>query len=183
MAINPRYFRSFASYELPYRPLDPVEFKGTAGLATYYRADFDEAGRVVCFDKILLERVSRGTFKLPHAERPGLPVYYDAHRNSDDKAAPYKRIDYAETESQSEFIAGTVDDTGLVAHVSHLRRNTEFRDEYTYWPNGQLRRRTRNIPRSAVAVEEHYDADGRRIETRTPAELEQEELLGTVPTA
>ena len=59
LITGPRYYRWFASYEIPFRPVDPVVFAETEGLPGYYAAYYDRAGRVVRFDKIQLVRVTK----------------------------------------------------------------------------------------------------------------------------
>ena len=69
----PSYFRSFVSYEIPFRPDEPVHFADTEGLRSFYAAWRDPAGRVIRFDKVRLVRAENAAprpFELPAAEPP-----------------------------------------------------------------------------------------------------------------
>src|SRR5271166_3450859 len=96
-ATGPRYSRSFVSYEVPFRPDDPVKFADTEGLRSFYAAYHDPTGRVVRFDKVQLVRAEKAPreLELPVAEPPGATIYFEAVRGPlPGEFAGEKKIDY-----------------------------------------------------------------------------------------
>ena len=136
---GPRYFRSFASYEIPFRPDEPVEaFSQTEGLKSFYRAFFDAEGRVHRFDKLLMvhaEKVDRD-IKLSAKESPGATVYFEVVRDPQTRRLGVgKPLLYSETEQLAEFFAGEVDASGQTCRAVLLGREIAFSDTYDYWPD------------------------------------------------
>ena len=74
---GPRYYRSFASYYIPYRPVDELDYAETAG-AAYSVAYHDASERIVRFTKVQLVRPSKETVEVPlkGMGAPGAPVYF-----------------------------------------------------------------------------------------------------------
>ncbi len=165
---GPRYYRSFASYEIPFRPIEPVAFADTEGLRSFYVAYHDRSGRVVRFDKLRLVRVEKEprTCALPTAREPGSAVYFAAVSNpSGGEPQLGGQLAYPETEAHDEFFAGVVGPSGKDCKVTRLRREVAFTDTYAYWPGGRLRSRVKSGPEQD-AVGEYYDADGNKVEDR-----------------
>ena len=54
---GPYYYKSWASYGLPHRPIDQISYEEAKRLANrgyaYYIAHFDRGGRITSFEKIL----------------------------------------------------------------------------------------------------------------------------------
>ena len=162
---GPRYDRSFASYEIPFRPDDPAEFVDTAGLASFYVASHDPAGRVIQFDKLRLVRVGNPTrtLELTAPDKPGASVYFKVIRDSAGREPDVgEQIDYQDTEHLQEFFAGNVARSGQTCQASLFRREIAFSEAYEYWPNGRLRKRAMTGPDQAPAVA-HYDRNGRLL--------------------
>ena len=170
LVTAPRYYRWFASYEIPFRPVDPVAFAETEGLRGYYVAYHDLAGRVVRFDKVRLVRVTKEPWTpAPSvAVEPGVAVYFIAVPDpSGDKREPGDRIEYLETEEYDEFFAGEIESSTRAGTIARLRREVAFTDTYSYWPNGRMRSRVKSGP-GQESVGEYYDADGNPIDMRSP---------------
>ncbi len=126
----PRYYRSFLSYEVPFRPEDPVEFADTEGLKSFYAAYFDEAGRVVRFDKLRLVRADKKPreLPLPIAAPPASTVYFEVVRDpAPSEPSPGKQLSYQETEPLNEFFAGKPDSTGWRGMPPCSGRRPRFR--------------------------------------------------------
>jgi hypothetical protein len=159
LGTGPGYFRSFASYEIPFRPDEPVEdFAGTEGLKSFYRAYFDAGGRVRQFDKLLMVRSEEEDreFKLSADEKPGSTVYFEVVRDPLTRVPGIgKRLTYPETEQLPEFFAGEVDSLGKACRVLLLGREISFSDTYEYWPTGRLRTRSTTKKDSPASLE-HY---------------------------
>jgi hypothetical protein len=143
---GPRYFRSFASYEIPFQPDEPVEkFAQTEGLKSFYRAFFDSENRVCRFDKLLMVRVEKEEheIKLPVKGSPGAAVYFEVVRDPQTrKSSVGKRLTYLQTEKLEEFYVAEVDSSGQKCRAVLFARETAFSDTYNYWPSGCLRTRT-----------------------------------------
>jgi hypothetical protein len=158
--------------KIPFGPLEPFAFADTEGLRSFYAVYHDRDGRVVRFDKLRFVRVEKGPreVKLPAAEEPGAALYFKLVPGAA-PAAPGvgTRIEYPETELLDEFFAGKVGPSGVDGKVALSRKEVAFTDTYTYWPNGQLRTRVMSGP-DQPSTEEHFDADGRKLPGRAPAQ-------------
>ncbi len=150
---QPRYYRSFVSYQIPFRPSEPITFEESEGLVSYYIAHHDEAGRVVRFDKIQLVRAVKGTraCPLPTPIAPGAVVYFAATAGG----PAGDPLEYGETEGLDEIFAGEVGPDGMTVNATLLRRERAFSDAYDYWPDGALKRRTMTKLGQPPAVTEH----------------------------
>ncbi len=143
VGVCPRYFRSFAPYEIPFRPDEPVEdFADTEGLKSFYRAYFDSEVRVRQFDKLLLVRAEKEEREivLSAKELPGSAVYFAVLR--DPQPGVGKQLTYSNTEQLAEFFTGAVESSGQTCRAVLFQREIAFSDTYDYWPNGRLRTRT-----------------------------------------
>jgi len=143
---GPRYFRSFVSYEMPFRPDEPVEgFAETEGLKSFYRVYFAADDRVHQFDKLLMVRAEKEgrAVELSEKEAPGSAVYFEVDRDRETgEVSVGKRLKYPETEHIVEFVAGQADSSGRVCQTVVFKREIAFSDTYDYWPTGRLRLRT-----------------------------------------
>jgi hypothetical protein len=158
-----QYSRSFASYEIPFRPDDLVEFADTEGLKSFYVAYRDAAGRIIKFDKVRLVRVEKKPreFDLPALESPGASIYFEVLRDpTTGEPAVGAQVDYTKTEHLGEFFAGQVDSSGHTCHAVLFRKEIAFSDSYEYWPNGRLRLMTGPDQPPAVT---HYDHEGSQV--------------------
>ena len=164
-AIGRRYYRWFASYEIPFRPVDPVTYTETEGLKGYYAAYHDPAGRVVRFDKIRLVRLAKEPWTPPPSDPvdPGGMTFFASVPGPGDERKPGHRIPYPETEASDEFFVGVAESPEAPGLLMRLRREIAFTDTYTYWPNGEMRSRGKSAPDKA-SVCEYYDADGNRLD-------------------
>ena len=167
---GPCYYRSFISYDIPFRPDNLVEFADTAGLRSFYAAYRDAAGRVVRFEKLRLVRMDKEPrrFEVSAPEEDGNTVYFAVVRDPASRQTKLgKQLDYRETEPLDEFFAGKVDDGGRTYLATEFRKEIAFSEAYDYWPNGHLRQRTMTGPDQPPGVE-HYDPEGQRIADAMP---------------
>ena len=177
LVTGPRYYRWFASYEIPFRPVDPVAFADTEGLYGYYAAYHDLAGRVVRFDNIQLVRVSKEPWTPASSVvcKPGVAVYFTAVPGpSGGKRIPGDQIEYPEIEAFDEFFAGSIESSARTGTIALLRREDAFTDTYTYWPNGRMRSRVKSGP-DQKSVSEYYDARGKQIDEQDSAHSKEPE--------
>jgi hypothetical protein len=156
LVTGPRYYRSFASYYIPFRPVDELTYAQTEG-AAYSVAYHDAEGRVVSFAKVQLVRPSKDERLIPLAggRAPGTRVYF-----APDGTEP---IGYADTADLPAYDVGTVGPSGLSVAVVRIEKRIALHDVYIYRSDGTLReRRTESGGRTAVEV---YDRTGARTET------------------
>lgn len=180
-ATGRQYYRSFASYEIPFRPVKPVSYAETEGLAGYYAAYRDPAGRVVRFDKIGLVRLSRETWIPSPLDPPGSSFFIAVSGPGEAEYHPGTPIAYTETEKLDEFFVAVVESPGTPSTLVRLRREITFTDTYTYWPNGEMRSRVKG-PANKPSVTEYYDTEGNRLEER-PAFSNGNDTSGKVDVA
>lgn len=164
LVSGPRYFRSFAPYYIPFRPIDETTYANTAGLAAYAIAYFDSSGRVVRFTKVQLVRPNAENARMA-VEGPTIPgsnVYFAANENNQMIG---KRIAYLDTADRTDYFAGTVDPAGRSAEVARVMKQEAFTELYTYWPTGRLRERWTHLP-DKTTRNEYYDQKGNAITER-----------------
>jgi hypothetical protein len=159
-AVRTAYFRSFASYRIPFEPEDELSFAETEGLNSYYVARFDLNGRLVEFDKILLQKLeSRATDVRKKNDSPMRVLFMAERRGGAVEVG--REIAYAETEELAEFFMSE-----LAPHPKTLtlfRRELALQDRYSYWPNGVLAQRVLHRMDQSVAVWS-FDEKGERLE-------------------
>jgi hypothetical protein len=181
--IRPRYYRWFASYEIPFRPTEEVEFADTEGLWGYCSAYKDRTGRVIRFDKwnVFYGEQNPREVKLPKAQPPETAVYFEVVRDpATGEASIGKQIEYVDTELLDQFFAGRVDPSGQTCQGRLLHRARQFSDTYVYWPNGEMK--TRIMTKAGQSpVARYYDPEGREIAAPLPepavAEAPAEEVF------
>ncbi len=153
-----KYFRSWASYEIPMRPVDPVTYEGSEELASYYVARYDEHGRLVQLTKIFREALLTRDHEMEMDFARGTRVYFEATPS----AQPGQRISFAATEALDAYFRGVVADPGRHVKLELIRRTVFFSDEYAYWPNGTLRHRIAQ-KRDGSRTETFFDESGRQM--------------------
>jgi hypothetical protein len=162
---EPCYYRSFAAYEIPFRPVEPVTFAETEQLRAFCLAYHGQAGRVVRFDKILLvwaEKEPR-LLALPTHKEPGSAICFAV--NPDPSGGEPKvgdEVEYVETEACDEFFAGEVLSLGMECKIRRFRREISFTEAYDYWPSGRLRSRVK-CRAGEKPVAEYYDVNGNKL--------------------
>jgi hypothetical protein len=163
-SASPQYYRSFRSYEIPFRPDEPIEFGETEGLRSFYVAHHDPCGRVVRFDKLRVVRLDprRRQVQLPGTEEPGATVYFRGEGDPARSTQIGERLKYSETEPLSHFFVGKVGPLGQTFQATLYCREIAFSDRYEYWPNGRLKKRTMSGPDMPESVAE-YDEKGRPV--------------------
>ncbi len=164
LRFNDDYYRSFVSYTIPFQPEGEIPFGGTEGLRSFYVGRHDEGGRIVRFLKIILVREDVREIELPENEETGSRLFFRVDQRPEVETSDVGgRIAYDETEAMTRFFEGEVGESGRNCRVTLFRKEVAFRDEYHYWPNGNLRERhqSRGDDRESVW---HYDEAGIPIE-------------------
>jgi hypothetical protein len=133
-----QYFKSWASYEIPMRPANPVSYSETEGLTTYYLGEYDEQANLVRFVKFLREVRASERARVP-VEGRNKTVYFDALPEGN-RYRPGRQLAYAETEGRPAYFTGSPGGENR-ADVNLVMQTVFFDDEYSYWPNRQLKQR------------------------------------------
>lgn len=136
-----QYFKSWASYHIPMRPIDPIEYGATETLKAFYLGEFDAGDTLIRFTKYL--RDARGTTRvtLPPSNSPMNQRYLSAVKEQE-QLRPGSEILYQETEGKSHYFRVVSIESGNVAKLELIHTSVFFVDEYSYWPNKQLKTRT-----------------------------------------
>ena len=146
------------------RPVDPIDYGATESLNSFYLGCYGEDGRLARFVKYLVEREDFGEHRFQEKETPNTTVYFEAVPANASEFTVGKSIDYSGTKGQRSYFKGRVDNSGNRAHIERINRNIFFTDEYTYWPNGELKERVMTKEDGTV-VRSRYDQTGREIES------------------
>ena len=155
-----QYYKSWASYQIPMRPVDPIDFAQTEPLTSFYLATFDQSNRLKRFVKYLVERKSVGIRHLQGRSAPNSVVYFAALPSSAASEVDMgKALVYQDTAGCSVYFRGVVDSTGDQADLQMVRRSIFFTDEYSYWPNGQLKERVMT-KKDGTVVKTRFDEHG-----------------------
>jgi hypothetical protein len=136
------FFRSFAAYDIPLRPQDPISFEDTKALSSYCLVQFEPEGRISSFTKIILER--QGSGELPLAERfePGAVMFFKESAPGEEmQRLLSKSVPYSETQNQEAYYRGTVASSGRGLCWELLARKVLFKETYKYHPDGKLKER------------------------------------------
>jgi hypothetical protein len=178
---GPCYYRSFASYAIPFRPEGALEFADTEGLRSFYVVFYDPVGRVTRFDKRQLVRVDdepREVQLATHAE-PGARLYFEPVQRRNARSVDVgNQCEYRDTEHLKDFFVGKVGPSGQT-DVVLFRRDVAFAEAYEYWPNGHLRKRVMTGPDQPPSVA-LYDQEGCPIQEAPPIQ-ESRPVLASVP--
>jgi hypothetical protein len=153
-----KYFRSWASYEIPMRPVDPVTYEGSEELASYYVGSYDERGRLVRLTKVFREVLLTRNIEMETDLAPGTRLYFEATPS----AQPGQRISFSATEALDAYFRGVVVEPGRYVELEMISRTIFFGDEYAYWPNGTLRHRIAQ-KRDGSRTETFFDESGRQM--------------------
>ncbi len=158
-----QYFRSWVSYQIPMKPVDPVDFAGTEGAASFYLGRFDRNGRLVRFTKFLRQETPADAAATRQAAaRPG--GYHAAvpHPGGgrDDGYTLGEPIPFSDTEGREAYFRVLDGTESQAADLRLVRVGVQFDDQYEYWPDGTLK--TRILTRADGSVRRvDHDRQGR----------------------
>ncbi|MEA2836765.1 MAG: hypothetical protein QOD89_1315 [Bradyrhizobium sp.] len=153
-----KYFQSWASYEIPMRPVRPITYEDSEELTSYYLAVYDERGNLARFTKFFREVLLKLNFELDQDLAPGTRVYFEATRF----ARPGQNISFSATEGLDQYFRGVVTTVGRSVELEMISRTIFFSDEYAYWPEGTLRHRIAE-KKDGSRIETFFDKSGRQV--------------------
>jgi len=162
--LRRQYFKSWASYPIPMRPVDPIDFKETESLNAFYLAYYDDSSRLVRFVKYLVDREEIEEKRLNNSLSANAFHYFEAvpSRDNEYKWAPGRAIEYCQVESLGRYIKATVSHSGAFAHLVLIVHHIVFTDDYSYWPNGKLRARVQT-KQDGTTIRSSYNEAGNEI--------------------
>lgn len=159
-----KYFKSWASYNIPMRPIDPIEYVATEPLKSFYLGEFDQSGRLIRFTKYLKE--VQGTTRVPLASSNSLDkARYLAAVKQDDELKPSAEITYEATEGVPHYFQVASHEPGNVAKLELIHMSVFFVDEYTYWTHNQLKTRTMKR-KDGTVLRTSYDECGKETHNK-----------------
>lgn len=157
-----QYFRSWASYRIPYQPTDPVAYADAEEAVALYAGAYDELGRLTRFTKYLRSAVPLAGVATLDAPAVGTRAYNRAERRPDGTLMAGEAISYRETESLRSFVRRSLRQGETAPTVELVTVTVAFEDVYEYWPNGRLKvRRSRTADGRERVVT--YDPSGREL--------------------
>lgn len=157
-----QYFRSWASYHIPMRPVEPISYAETEPMETYYLAIYNNSGDLVRFTKYLRERGAAGRVSLAAKRSPRSMIYLEATADASGHFGAGKELSYLQTKGVPAYFKGIVDDTGLSADIEFVRQIVFFTDQYSYWPNKKLKERVMHGDDGTV-IRSFFDQSGTEI--------------------
>lgn len=156
-----QYYKSWVSYRIPVRPVDPINFSDTESLVAFYLGYHDKKGFLKRFVKYLIESEDLGEVALSKEMPPNSILYYEAPPPGTDwkRFVLDKELKYLETENLASYIKAEVSRSIRFLKLQRIERIIVFTDEYEYWPNGKLKHRVLT-KRDGTVVESSYDEMG-----------------------
>jgi hypothetical protein len=178
--VTKRIYKSFADYEVPFRPQQPIAYAQTEGLASYYVGWHRADGRLLRFTKFLLQADAPFEFDLPEPREPGSTLYSPGEQDEGGTlSAGGGAIEYSATEELLQYVRATVFPGGTRAAGRNIQKVPFFEERYVYWPNGRLRERI-GIRQDGSWSRWQYDRHGRETKhEKGDAESLADAMAGT----
>lgn len=177
-----KYYRTFSSYRIPFKPQGELEYSETKGLKSFYIGYHDTNGCLIQFVKLLLERISTASVSLTRRGEPGQEVFFRVQRGCNGEGTGVgDPIDYAATETSTEFFQGTLDASGTSAQLFLMRKEQVFRDFYLYEPSGRPKVRLLLRRNSGTSVW-YFDEKGKPHAGDTAASESAASAVQNLPT-
>ncbi len=161
-AYKRQYYKSWASYRIPMQPVEPIDYKATEALNSFYLAYHLEDGKVAIFVKYIIEKTDIGQRKLFRKGTPMSKVYFESI-NFESETIQGKEIIYPATENHSVYYIGYVDTSGFKIQLYKIERKIFFCDDYTYWTNGNLKERVMTKQDGSISKFQ-YDKNGKKLQ-------------------
>jgi hypothetical protein len=160
--LKQQYFKSWASYQIPMRPIDPIGYIDTESLTSFYLAEYDDRDELVRFTKYL--RKAAATKEMPPNDRrpAGNFGYFSALPDDEGHFKPRAEIYYGDTEGSSEYFRTYVAKADNVLKMELIRTTVFFMDEYAYWPNKHLKSRIMH-KKDGTVIKVSYDETGNEV--------------------
>lgn len=155
---NEQYFKSWASYAIPMRPVHPISYEESEELSSYYLAVYDQQGNLTRFTKFVREALRTVDLKADDDLTLGTRLYFEATRSGQIG----QRIDFSATKGLENYLSGVVATLDRNVELKLMSQTVFFEDEYKYWPNGSLKHRIA-WKSDGSRTETFFDESGREI--------------------
>lgn len=140
--IRKQYFKSWASYQIPIRPTQPISYHETESLISYYLGDYDEGGQLVRFTKFLRKSTPDGAVPIKGGHPIGGVLYFSAEPHGQMGYSVGDPLTFEKTANLTVYYKGNVKPGDQMAKLELIQTELFFVDDYSYWPNGHLKSRT-----------------------------------------
>ena len=157
-----QYFKSWSSYHIPMRPVEPIKYNDTEPFVSYYLAFYDGENNLIKFIKYLRKSQSAGSIALVQMRKPKTTLYFEAVTNTEDRLSFGNEIDFSSTENSSVYYKGVVDDEGRSVNLELIQKTEFFTDEYRYWPNKKLKERVMR-KKDGYVINNSYGESGKEL--------------------
>ena len=160
-----QYFKSWASYHIPRRPVDPITYSATEPLESFYLAIYDASGKLAKFTKYLREMDPAGRLSVEAKHPARKAIYFQAVPDAHGNLRPGNELPYSETTGLSVYFKGITDSTGKSVELELVHVAIFFSDEYSYWPNGKLKDYV-SRGEDGMVIRRSYDSSGKELPQR-----------------
>lgn len=140
------------------RPVHPISYEESEELSSYYLAVYDQQGNLTKFTKFVREALRTVTFTADDNLTLGTRLYFEATPSGQTG----QRIDFSATKGLENYFRGVVTTLDRNVELKLISQTVFFDDEYTYWPNGALKRRIA-WKSDGSRTETLFDESGREI--------------------
>ena len=136
-----KYFKSWAGYSFPRRPVGPIGYADTEGLKSFYVAVYDENGSLIRFTKLLKYNGRQLVLEPSHKADAGSTAYFRFVIGDDGRIIPGEQLRYVDTEGMAAFLQGQANESGQIQVLTVVTTAVFFEDRYVYDSNRNLKSR------------------------------------------
>jgi len=162
-----QYFESWASYQIPMRPVHPIAYEQSEGLSAYYLAEYDDLGRLWKFTKFVRDIVATQDLPANVVPSDGSRTSGRSYFEVAGSGQPGPNIAFPATQFLGEYFRSQVSSVDAHFELQKISQKADFQDEYEYWPNGSLRHRITHKSDGSSA-ETFFDERGRQVPGLVP---------------
>jgi hypothetical protein len=134
------YYKSFAGYQVRAKMEGPIRFDNTERLSSFCLVRHDNAGRLLWFAKIIVEKQSTLPWRAADQRPSDSLLFFEAKIGSAgiEVGSP---LEYRATEHLNNYVQVKHRQAGSAGQAELLQRSVFFADLYAYGPRGKLRQR------------------------------------------
>jgi len=147
------------------KPSNPVDYKDTEFLQSFYLACYSDKKQLIKFTKYLIDIESVGEKLLYTAKLPSSRIYFSDLDLTNLHVTLETAIEYKDTKNFHSYYMGIVADTGETVRLNKIRRRIFFVDNYTYWDDSTDRLKERVMEKEeGTIIKFIYDQKGNKID-------------------
>jgi hypothetical protein len=133
-----RYFKSWAGYSFPRRPVGPIVYADTEALNSFYAAGYDENGHLTMFTKFLKRQGKQINSSQLLKASPGVTKYFKIVSGDDGQIKVGEELKYVDTEGVASYFQGRANENGYIQVLTTIMITVFFEDRYIYDSNHKL---------------------------------------------